>query len=170
MKKVIAILLVLLVTGVVFGADATTSLDLGASVGGRYGLIITGSGVTDPETRLAFGLLEPVGTSESPIVFSEGDLSESLKVHLMTNKNSAYDVIVTAAPLTAGGDTDIIYDVNNTTVSGANTEITLHSITAAPGLTISSQAFEIVIDSDSWENAAEGEYSTTWTVELKVQS
>ena len=170
MKKAIAILLVLLVAGMVFGADADTSLYLGASVGARYGLVITAGGDANPTTRSAFDALTPVGTSGSPIQFGEEDLTETLKVHLMTNKNSAYNINVTASPLTAGGETDIGYTVDSQAISVENTPFVLHSITANPGLTIDSDSFVITIDPDDWEDAAEGVYSTTWTVELVVQS
>ncbi len=174
MKKALAILLVLLVAGVAFGAnDASTNLYLQTAVGDQFGVVIT-TPSADPTNKLEFAELTPVGTSGSPIVFTDTALSKSLEVHLMTNKNSAYTVTVLANPMIASGvTTKIGYTVTplggstfSVLSSSSDVPITLNSIVATAGLRFSSKEFTIAMSKADWDLAESGTYSTTWTVNL----
>lgn len=192
MKKLIAILLVVMVAAVVF-ADGTFSgytnintkndLELSTTVGGRYGLKVTAAQITN---------LTPAGfigaTDIDSIVFEEnadGTVdSETFYINYMTNQRIAASVTATASPLaggTAANTSTINYSVaangENFTVDGLGGEegaagpntITLYAETGTiNGMRVISESFKITMDPVTWELATQDDYSTTWNITLTV--
>jgi hypothetical protein len=187
MKKLIAILLVLLVASVAFGAgpfngytnSATKSdLELTTTVAGRYGLKVTAD---------QLGTLTPAAfisaTDVAEIPFTEnvdGTVdSETFYINYMTNQRIMASVTATADPLvgeTTGNDSTIYYTVTPAVgsavdVEAAGTSITLYAETAiSKGMRVVSESFTIAMDSDTWLNATQDSYSTTWTINLTVNN
>lgn len=122
MKKAIAILLVLLVAGVVFGADA--SLSLQAAVNLRQKVLISAAGdITNK------GEFDTANTG-TPEVFSlgsfeaddSGSFATSFYLYLLTNKKAATSIELKGTPLvlTGGVETDQAIGYTITTTNGTN--------------------------------------------------
>ncbi len=187
MKKLIAILLVLLVASVAFGAGPfdgyvnsaeKADLKLTTTVAGRYGLKVTAA---------QLGTLTPAAfigaTDVIEIPFTENQDGtvdpETYYINYMTNQRIKASVTATASPLegaVAENDSTIYYTVtppegSAVDVESANTSITLYEETeVSNGMRVISESFTIAMDPDTWLNATQDEYSTTWTINLTVNN
>ena len=192
MKKLIAILLVVLVAGVAFGDGTFTDysntsskndLELTTTVGGRYGLKVTASVITSL-TPAGFISAEDIDS----IVFTEnGDGTvdpETFYINYMTNQRIAAAVTALASPLegaTAGNTSTINYSVaaNGATfavnglggeegAAGPNTVTLFAETGTVNGMRVISESFTITMDPETWELATQDDYSTTWNISLTV--
>lgn len=181
MKKVIAILLVLLVTGVVFGGPTSAELTLGAtvnpfegiklSVGSALDSISTWNGA-DEDAALT---LDAAGPDEAP--------SGDFYVNLRTNRAGAITVGFLGNALTADGiDTEIDYEITTeggtgfssagtfASASGATEAVNVITFTAnSNGARVIPALATVAMVQDSWAAALEGTYGTTVTVSITTE-
>lgn len=188
MKKLIAILLVLLVASVAFGAgpfDTYTTnsatkndLELTTTVAGRYGLKVTAAELT---TLTPAAFIGATDVTEIPFTENEdGSVdSETFYINYMTNQRIMASVTATASPLkgsVAENDSTIYYTVTPAVgdavdVESDDTTITLYAETAVSnGMRVISDGFTIAMDPTTWLNATQDSYSTTWTINLTVNN
>jgi len=191
MKKTIAILLILVIgmVGVFAANNNSTDLKLAATVSGKYGLKIATSGVSgvtlaEKVSSFTTGLTE-VTTQD----FDDENLTATLYVNYMTNQKIKAAVTASMYALeSANTSTPIGYTVTSTyggsdvttTVSNEDLErdlstpktIKLFEETAETNaMRVISQAFKIDIAELDWNAAtADEDYTTTWTVDLTVNS
>lgn len=185
MKKAIAILLVLLVAGVAFGADTfsgytndgSASLELQTVVAGRYGVKVTSDAVTGGTLGALITAFINANEVSTPIVFTENAPTETLYINYMTNQKIQAIVDVTATPLESDDEeitTKIGYTVTvdltdtEVTSSSTGTEITFFDESSETnGMRVQSKAFTIAMNTDDFLAAtAAADYETTWTIAL----
>ena len=182
MKKVIAILLVLLVTGVVFGGPTTAELTLGAtvnpfegiklSIGSGLDTISTWNGATSEDATLTL-------TAAGPDAAPSGDFY----VNLRTNRAGAISVGFLGNALTADGiNTEIDYEISTAggtgfssagtfeSVNGSETAVNVITFTAdTNGARVIPALATVAMVQGSWEAALEGTYGTTVTVSITTE-
>ncbi|MBK5263412.1 MAG: hypothetical protein JJE17_12730 [Peptostreptococcaceae bacterium] len=186
MKKIIAILLVLVLAGVgVFADDNdiadnndTASLKLMTAVGGRYEIKVASgsvSGDTIAARLTSFGNLASVRS----VIFTDSDLTETLNVSYLSNVKKQATVTVDASPMTSSttggaigynvtvGTADAIDVAKN---ASSAVSITLYDEGSnSNGMRINSQVFTLNMKSVDWVDApAASDYTTTWTITLQT--
>jgi len=181
MKKAIAILLVLLVAGVMFGADE--QLDLKANVAVQQGVLIS---LTDITT---VGGFNTANTGEVAELDLENATSAEFYLVLKTNKKTATTIGLSGSALTTGvvADPNIGYVIStttevegdfvrtgdltvlktNTTSSMATTD-PLGTFSAGNGMRVMSAKATITLDANDY--AAASAYDYTAQVVINVQS
>lgn len=169
MKKLIAILLVLLVASVAFGATgdqaASTSLNLISTVQASSDLIIS-----DDDVPSGFGVGDWSNiTPTSSVTFTDNNLSTTLNIFMKSNIRAGWDVVVdTPSVLSTGTPEDgtIGYTINTEVVDGS-TNITIASIGAGNGMRVATGTLDIVMDSDDWAAAsADVNYTATLSINM----
>ncbi|MGE0073957.1 MAG: hypothetical protein AB7S52_01880 [Sphaerochaetaceae bacterium] len=173
MKKAIAILLVLLVAGVAFGA-AEASLQVSSSVTPLTGLKISQvSAISDWETA-------GIATLTTPLT---GVPVTDLFVNLRTNKKTSFTINIDAPDLT-NTDTSISYSIPYTVAATAGDGTAADAVASGTvdqllvsfdgdtgtGMRILSHGFTIDVDDTAYGAAVEGTYNTTIVFDIVVGS
>ena len=168
MKKVIAILLVLLVAGVVFGVDATTSLTLNSYVQASSDLKVSLDAIPSSFGVSDWGSI----TSTESVDFGDAEgesLTAELNVFMKSNIRAGWTVSVVAPEALStenAADGTIGYTIKGTAVNGTN-DIKLASIAAGNGMRVAAEPFAIVMNSDDWALAsADINYTATLTINM----
>ena len=187
MKKVLAILLVLFVAGFVFAANnSTADLELGTSVGGRYGVKVTEEVIGDG----TLGSKVSAFDDEDAVTSVTFDIEEGgenwnkvdLAISYLTNQKIKAIVSVGAHALasdTVGVTTKIGYSVTGdtsgdpvavlTTAEGATTITFFEEAAITNGMRVDTKAFSITLNTDDYLAATQADdYNTTWTIGLTV--
>lgn len=183
MKKAIAILLVLLVAGVAFGA--TPSLDLTATVNLKEGVLIS---LSDIATVAAFNTAddEVNDVLDFESFDAEGDsVSSSFYLVLKTNKKGGTSIGLSGSALTTGDeddpmigytvatttggtytkDTDLIVTNTATTLAMDSVEV-LGAFDAGNGMRVQSAAATITLTQADLDAASAGDYTATIVVDI----
>lgn len=181
MKKISLILVVLLLVSFGLSADPadSTSLHMGTSVVGQTSVVVGDYDVSVPEDLQGFKSIDPVATSDNPFQFGYDDNSfdgkRSFKIFTMTNVAGSYLVTTTAMPLSNGGANPyyLPYSVqigtdNPVTVDSVTGEsLTLMSFSASGGMNYNGSAeIKLNIEETDYQEAAQGSYTSVWTIEL----
>lgn len=184
MKKAIAILLVLLVAGVAFGA--TPSLDLTATVNVKEGVLISLSNIT---TVTAFNTADDEETASLDLedFVAEDDVSASVPFYLVlkTNKKLGTTIGLAGSALTTGvaADPKIGYTVatttagtytkgtdlivtNTATIAAKDSVEALGSFDAGNGMRVESAAATITLTQTDLDAASAGDYTATIVVNI----
>lgn len=172
MKKAIAILLVLLVAGVVFGAIGdtvgTTSLTLNSTVSPNSDLFISDTDLISSIDVSNFSTLLSAN-EDTTVAFDDENLTATLYVYMKSNIRPGYTVQVDSpAELvnTSHAGFSIGYTIEGVAVDGS-TDFTLADIGSGNGMRVDNSSFTIAMDTDDWALAsADLVYSTIWTVNM----
>ncbi len=178
MKKAIAILIVLLVTGIAFAAGpASGELAVTTSVTGFEGIKLS---LENGVSQIADW--NNLGTDTLPLDLGDDDgtaaPSGTFYVNLRTNKAAAITIGFSGAKLTAGLATEVDYTIAavagtgytsvgtfNTAASTESTNV-IEFTAASNGARVVPAEVAIAVDQDTWELAMEGDYETTVTVSI----
>ena len=174
MKKAIAILLVLLVAGVMFGANEA-SLSVSTSISAVTGLKISqDAAITNWSTAGITTLSTPLTATAVTDLF----------VNLQTNKKTSFTINIDA-PHLANNDNTITYKIPYVVTAAANgggtasapvnsgaVDQPLVTFIGDPGtgLRILNHGFSIDVDDSAYENAVEGSYAATIVFDIVVVS
>lgn len=184
MKKAIAILLVLLVAGVAFGA--TPSLNLTATVNVKEGVLIS---LSDIGTVAAFNTAdnETTATLDLEDFVAEDDVTASVPFYLVLKTNTTLGTTIglagsalttgveadpkigyTVATTTAGDytkGTDLVVS-NAATLAAKDSVAALGSFAAGNGMRVESAAATITLTQADLDAASAGDYTATIVVNI----
>lgn len=177
MKKAIAILIVLLVTGIAFAAGpASGELDVTTSVTGFEGIKLS---LENGVSQIAdWNNLEAPQPLNLGVDDGTAAPSGTFYVNLRTNKAAAITIGFSGAKLTAGLATEVDYTITTaggtgyTSVGTFNTKTSTESANvieftaASNGARVVPAEVAIAVDQGTWELAMEGDYETTVTVSI----